>query len=65
MIRTGDVLESKEPRDMGRTCRVLGVYRAAEYLGLKQDYATIMSRGRVSVFSLERLTDPSRFEIKK
>lgn len=61
MIVAGDWLESKEPRDLGRSVKVLGVYRFGDEPGLTKEYATVLSRGRVSVFSLDRINDPSRF----
>ena len=62
MINIGDWLISKEPREGNRAVKVLGVYRPSDEHGLTKSYATVLSRGRVSVFSLDRLTDESRFE---
>lgn len=63
MIQPGTWLRCKEPREEGRGVKVLAVYEPASLEGLKKPFATVYSRGRVSVFSLDRLTDPSRFEV--
>ena len=63
MIAPGVWLRSKEPREEGRGVRVLGIYHPFAIPGLRKSYATVYSQGRVSVFSLDRLSDPSRFEV--
>lgn len=62
MILPGEWLRCKEPREENRAVKVLAVYVPGQEPGLTKPYATVLSRGRVSVFSLDRLTDPSRFE---
>ena len=63
MIQPGTWLRSKEPREEGRGVKVLAVYKPDAVPGLRKSFATVYSKGRVSVFSLDRLTDPSRFEV--
>lgn len=62
MITPGDWLRCLEAREDNRAVKVLGVYTPSEEPGLQKPYATVLSRGRVSVFSLDRLLDTSRFE---
>ncbi len=65
MIQPGDWLRCREQREYGRSVKVLGVYRPSDEPGLQKAFATVLSRGRVSVFSLDRIEDPSRFEAVK
>lgn len=60
MIEAGEAYECKEPREMGRVVRVMAVYPAEQY-GLKKSSVVVSSRGKVSVFDLNRMTDESRF----
>lgn len=62
MIYPGDWLRSLETRDDNRAVKVLAIYHPGQEPGLQKPYATVLSRGRVSVFSLDRLEDSSRFQ---
>lgn len=62
MIKARSILVSKEPRDANRTLEVLAVF-PAELFNLKKTYAVCSSRGRITTFDVERLMDPSRFEV--
>lgn len=61
MISPGDCLISKEPRDANRTFRVLAVYPAEQY-GLRKTTVVCSSKGKITHFGLDRMSDVSRFE---
>ena len=60
MIQPNECYESLEPREMGRTLRVLAVFPADAHQ-LKKSQVAVASRGKATMFSLERLLDQSRF----
>ncbi len=63
MLKPGDWLRSKEPRESGRGLQIKAIFRPLDIPGLNKAYAAVYSQGRISVFSLDRLEDPSRFEL--
>lgn len=60
MIQSGEAYECLEPRESGRTVRVQLVMPADLY-GLKKSSVLVTSRGKATVFDLNRMLDKSRF----
>ena len=61
-IKPGEWLRCLEARESNRGVKVLGVYHPISTPGLIKAQAVVYSQGKITVFSLDRLEDRSRFE---